>query len=104
MGADTIFLRDPRVLHDPTYQQYGSIFWNDRILDPAKEEIYNSVNGILAKAKAKNLEKVKEESAGWFSCQTWYELERYRNFLLWICWICLLLVHRFCIRGATTTL
>lgn len=80
--ADTIFLRDPRVLlHEPTFQQYGSIFWHDRILDPAKEEIYNWADEILAKAKAKNLDKVKEENAGWFSRQTWYELERYGNSL-----------------------
>lgn len=76
--ADTIFLRDPRVLlREPAYQQYGSIFWHDRILDPAKEEIYNWADEIIAKSKIKNLDKVKEENPGWFSRRTWYELERY---------------------------
>ena len=80
--ADTIFLRDPRVLlHEPTYQHYGSVFWHDRILDPAKEEIYDWADEILARAKVKGLDKAKEENAGWFSRQTWYELERYGNFL-----------------------
>ena len=80
--ADTIFLRDPRVLlQESTYQHYGSVFWHDRILDPAKDEIYNWADELLARAKVKDLDKVKEENAGWFSRRTWYELERYGNFL-----------------------
>ena len=76
--ADTIFLQDPRkLLHEPTFQEYGSIFWHDRILEPAKEEIYNWADELIAKSKAKNLDRVKEENIGWFSRKTFYELERY---------------------------
>lgn len=81
--ADTIFLQDPRkLLHEPTFQQYGSIFWHDRILEPATEDIYNWADELLTKAKAKNLDKVREENLGWFSRKTFYELERYGNPLL----------------------
>jgi len=54
---------------------------HDRILDPAKEEIFNWAEEIFVKAKTNFLDKVKEENAGWVSHQTWYGLERYGNFL-----------------------
>lgn len=76
--ADTIFLQDPRVLlNEPTFQEYGSIFWHDRILEIAKDDIYDWADEMIAKSKVKNLDRIKEENPGWFSRSTWYELERY---------------------------
>ena len=76
--ADTIFLQDPRkLLNEPAFQKYGSIFWHDRILEIGKEEIYNWADELLEKAKAKNLDKVRDENPGWFGRKTFYELERY---------------------------
>jgi hypothetical protein len=74
--ADTIFLQDPRViLEEPTYKEYGSIFWHDRTLSPAPGETYKWADEILESAKAKNMDKVQE--AGWFKHETFYEMERY---------------------------
>jgi hypothetical protein len=76
--ADTIFLQDPRIILDePGFQQYGSIFWHDRILETGTEKIYNWADELLEKAKAKNLDRVRDENPGWFSRTTFYELERY---------------------------
>lgn len=76
--ADTIFLQDPRgLLKEPTFLEYGSIFWHDRILEVAKEEIYDWADEMIAKSRVKNLDRIKEENPGWFSRSTWYELERY---------------------------
>jgi alpha 1,3-mannosyltransferase len=78
--ADTIFLQDPRVLLDePTFEEYGSIFWHDRRLAPASEETYKWADELLETAKAKEMERVKNE--GWFHHWTFYEMERY-NYLL----------------------
>jgi len=76
--ADTIFLQDPRLLlKEPTFEQYGSIFWHDRILEIAKDEIYDWADEMIAKSKVQNLERIKAENPGWFTRSTWYELERY---------------------------
>lgn len=74
--ADTIFLQDPRVLlYEPTFEEYGAVFWHDRLLAPASEETYKWADEILEIAKAKNLDKQQDQ--GWFRHQTFYELERY---------------------------
>ena len=74
--ADTIFLQDPRVILDePTYKQYGSIFWHDRLnINAGVEETYKWTEELLESVKAKNLEKVLDE--GWFRRETIHEMER----------------------------
>jgi len=76
VDADTIFLQDPLVLlREPSFEQYGSVFWHDRVLSPPTEETSQWVDELLEVTKAKNLEKVRD--SGWFTRQTQYELERY---------------------------
>ena len=74
--ADTIFLRDPRILLDePAFNEYGSIFWHDRILGTAPEDAYIWVDELLHFAKAKGLEKLQEQA--WFQRKVYHEMERY---------------------------
>lgn len=74
--ADTIFLQDPqKILDEVNFQEFGSIFWHDRILDPAPEETYKWADELLETAKAKNRDKL--QAVGWFNRQTFYEMERY---------------------------
>jgi len=73
--ADTIFLKDPRVIMDePMFKEYGSICWHDRTLAPAPDETYKWADELLEAAKAKNLDKLHEQ--GWFRHWTYYEMER----------------------------
>jgi alpha 1,3-mannosyltransferase len=74
--ADSIFLQDPRkMLDEANFQEFGSVFWHDRILSPASEETYKWADELLEVAKAKHLDKSKAE--GWFGKKTFYEMERY---------------------------
>jgi Mannosyltransferase putative len=74
--ADTVFLQDPRILlQEPSFREYGSVFWHDRLLAPAAAETYAWVDDLLESAKAKNLDRVR--NSGWFRRQTYYEMERY---------------------------
>ena len=74
--ADTIFLQDPQtILDEVSFQEFGSIFWHDRILNPASEATYKWADELLETAKARNLDK--SEADGWFNKQTYYEMERY---------------------------
>jgi hypothetical protein len=74
--ADTIFLQDPRVLlEEPTYKQYGNIFWHDRLnINAVVEEIYKWAEELLESAKAKNMDKVRDTD--WFRRETIHEMER----------------------------
>lgn len=77
-GSDTIYLQDPRMLlQEPSFLVYGSLFWHDRIFEPASEDIYNWADELLERAKSKNLEKVRKEGVGWFNRKGYYELEKY---------------------------
>ena len=79
-GPDTIYLQDPRiVLQEPSFLLYGSLFWHDRILAPASEDIYNWADELLERAKTKNLDKVREEGIGWFNRKGYNELEKYET-------------------------
>lgn len=74
--ADTIFLQDPRILLNETnLHRYGSLFWHDRTLMPASDETYAWADELLASAKAKYMDRVRD--AGWFRHWTYYEMERY---------------------------
>jgi len=74
--ADTVFLQDPQIILDePTFKEYGSIFWHDRALTPAPQDTYKWADELLEAAKAKNMDKVR--NSGWFKHQTFYEMERY---------------------------
>jgi len=74
--ADTIFVQDPRlILEEPTYKEFGSIFWHDRTLSAASAETYKWADELLEAAKAKDMDRVR--NAGWFKHQTFYEMERY---------------------------
>ena len=74
--ADTIFLQDPqKILDEVNFQEFGSIFWHDRILSPASEETYKWADELLETAKAKNRDKLQAD--GWFNRKTFYEMERY---------------------------
>jgi hypothetical protein len=74
--ADTIFLQDPRILlEEPSYKQYGSIFWHDRSdINSGTEETYRWVDELLESVKAKNMENVRD--AGWFRREAFHEMER----------------------------
>jgi len=77
-GPDTIFVQDPRILlHEPTYLEYGSIFWHDRIFEPGPDENYDWAEEVLNRAKVKNLDKVKAEGVAWFTRKGIWELEKY---------------------------
>lgn len=76
VDADTIFLQDPRVLlKEPSYEQYGSIFWHDRLnIDSGTEETYKWTEELLESVKAKNMDQVRD--AGWFRREVFHEMER----------------------------
>jgi len=77
-GPDTIFVQDPRILlHEPTYLEYGSIFWHDRIFEPGPDENYDWAEEVLNRAKVKNLDRVKAEGVAWFTRKGIWELEKY---------------------------
>lgn len=51
--ADTVFLQDPRILLDePSFEEYGSIFWHDRIFAPRDYETYIWADKLLETAKS----------------------------------------------------
>jgi hypothetical protein len=74
--ADTIFLQNPAVLlQEPAFREKGTVFYHDRVLSPAKPEVYDWVDNILEEVNAKHLDDVKKDS-GWFDRTTFYEMER----------------------------
>jgi len=74
--ADTVFLQDPALLlEEPGFQDTGALFYHDRVLGPAGDEIYDWVDHLLDDVNAMYLDDVKKDSE-WFNRQTWYELER----------------------------
>lgn len=74
--ADTVFLRDPRILlHETGFLDFGSLFWYDRTLQADTDENYRWVDELLETAKAKHLESLQHQ--GWFAHKTRYEMERY---------------------------
>jgi hypothetical protein len=74
--ADSIFLQDPSLLlQEPGFMKTGALFYRDRILEPAEEDIYDWVEDILERVRATRLNEVKKGSA-WFSRQTKYEMDR----------------------------
>jgi hypothetical protein len=74
--ADTVFIQDPTLLlQEPGFKDTGAIFYHDRLLAPAKDEVYDWVDNILEEVNAKHLDDVKKNS-GWFSRKTFYEMER----------------------------
>ena len=75
--ADTIFLQDPAVLlQEPGFRDTGTVFYHDRLLAPAKAEVYDWVDNILEEVNAKHMDDIKKDS-GWFDRKTFYEMERY---------------------------
>ena len=79
--ADTIFIQDPTLLlHEPGFKDTGAIFYHDRMLAPAKDDVYDWVDNILEEVNAKRLDDVKKNS-GWFNRKTFYEMERQLSFI-----------------------
>lgn len=78
--ADTIFLQDPALLlSEPGFIDKGALFYRDRVLGPAKTEVYDWLDNLLDEVNAKNMKEIKKGS-GWFSRSTFYEMERYPLF------------------------
>lgn len=78
--ADTIFLQDPALLlQEPGFMKTGAIFYHDRLLAPAKKEVYDWVDNILEEVNAKHIDEIRKNS-GWFDRKTFYEMERYVAF------------------------
>lgn len=74
--ADAVFLQDPSLLlQESGFVKTGSLFYRDRVLEAAEENIYDWVDNILEQVNATRLDEVKNNSA-WFSRQTKYEMER----------------------------
>lgn len=75
--ADTVFLQDPALLlEEPGFQNKGAIFYHDRVLGPAGDEVYDWVDNLLDDVNAEYIDDIKKDSE-WFNRNTWYELERY---------------------------
>jgi hypothetical protein len=85
VDSDAVFLLDPAVLtEEPGFESHGSIFWHDRYLERAPEDLYDWVDSMLERAKAKNLVEVHANSK-WFRRESRHEMERlhskcYSNF------------------------
>jgi Mannosyltransferase putative len=81
--ADTIFIQDPRRLVDePAFKKYGSLFWHDRLLAPAAAANYKWSETLMEDVDVKNMQEIKKESSGWFDHRTFYEMERLFSQLL----------------------
>ena len=74
--ADAVFLQDPSLLlQEPGFMKTGALFYRDRVLEAAEEDVYNWVDNILEEVNATRLDEVKKDSA-WFARKTKYEMER----------------------------
>lgn len=64
--ANTIFLQDPTLLlSEPGFIDKGALFYRDRVLGPAKAEVYDWLDNLLDEVNAKNMKEIKKGS-GWF--------------------------------------
>jgi hypothetical protein len=74
--ADTIFLQDPALLfQEDGFLDKGALFYHDRVLGPARAELYDWLDNLLEEVNAKYLQDIRKGSA-WFSRSTFYEMER----------------------------